>query len=119
MKNQIEDLRNHLFAALEALSDADKPMEIDRARAIADVGKTIIESAKVEVDYLKVTGAIRGSAFMAGIDTAPEARQLGAGTAPIKPPMPIATPLRTCASCHAKVRRDPCDRCGSVWNRPQ
>ncbi len=67
MKNKIEDLRNHLFAALEGLSDKDSPMEIERARAIADVAQTIINSAKVEVDYLKVAGGA-GSKFL----TAPE-----------------------------------------------
>ena len=34
MKNKIEDLRNHLFATLEALSDKENPMEIERALAI-------------------------------------------------------------------------------------
>lgn len=36
MKNRMVDLRNHLFATLEALQDEDKPMELDRAKAIAD-----------------------------------------------------------------------------------
>ena len=53
MKNKLEDLRNHLFAALEGLSDAEKPMEIDRARAISDVAQTIINSAKLELDLVK------------------------------------------------------------------
>jgi hypothetical protein len=56
MKNKIEDLRNHLFAALEALQDEDKPMDIDRAKAIADVAQVIVNSAKVEVDFIKETG---------------------------------------------------------------
>jgi hypothetical protein len=56
MKNKIEDLRNHLFATLEALQDTEKPMEIDRARAIADVAKVIVDSAKVEVEFVKATG---------------------------------------------------------------
>lgn len=57
MKNKIEDLRNHLFATLEALADDEKPMEIERAKAISEVAQTIINSAKVEVDFMKVTGA--------------------------------------------------------------
>ena len=65
MKNKIDDLRNHLFAALEALSDPDKPMEIDRAKAIADVGRVIVESAKVEVQFLEVTGRRDGTGFVA------------------------------------------------------
>jgi len=54
-QNKINDLRDHLFATLEALQDKDAPMEIERARAIAQVAQVIVNSAKVEVDYLKVT----------------------------------------------------------------
>jgi len=64
MKNKIEDLRNHLFAALEALADEDKPMEIERAKAISDVAQTIINSAKVEVDYMKQVGGRPVSGFI-------------------------------------------------------
>lgn len=64
MKNKIEDLRNHLFATLEALQDADKPMEIDRAKAIAEVAQVIVNSAKVEVEFLRATDSVRGSGFI-------------------------------------------------------
>ena len=64
MKNKIDDLRNHLFAALEQLADDEKPMDIARAQAIANVAKVVIESAKVEVAFLKVTGGVEGSGFM-------------------------------------------------------
>lgn len=63
MKNKISDLRNHLFETLEALKDQDNPMDLDRARTISDVAQTIINSAKVEVDFMKQTGAI-GSGFI-------------------------------------------------------
>lgn len=54
MKNKISDLRDHMFAALERLGDADLSKEdlakeIERARAISEVGKVIVESAKTEV----------------------------------------------------------------------
>ena len=64
MKNKIDDLRNHLFETLEALKDEENPMDLDRARAIADVAKVIVESAKVEVGFLKVTGAVRSTGFL-------------------------------------------------------
>lgn len=64
MKNKIEDLRDHLFATLEALQDEDNPMDLDRAKAISDVAQTVINSAKVEVDFLKSTGAMHGSGFI-------------------------------------------------------
>lgn len=63
MKNKIEDLRNHLFATLEALQDEDKPMDIERARAVAQVSQQIIESAKVEVKFMETVGG-KGSGFI-------------------------------------------------------
>ena len=68
MKNKIDDLRNHLFETLEALKDEDKPMEISRAKAIADVAKVIVESAKVEVDFLRVSGATKSTDFLPDAD---------------------------------------------------
>jgi hypothetical protein len=56
MQNKIEDLRNHLFATREALRDDEKPMDIERAKTISAVAQTIINSAKVECDYLELTG---------------------------------------------------------------
>lgn len=64
MKNKIEDLRNHLFATLEALQDRDEPMPIDRAKAIAEVAQVLVNTAKVEVDFLKATDQLRGTGFI-------------------------------------------------------
>ena len=64
MKNKMEDLRNHLFAALEGLADTENPMEIERAKAICEVGQVLINTAKVEVEHMKIAGG-KGSAFMA------------------------------------------------------
>ena len=55
-KQNIDDLRDHLFATLEALRDKQNPMDIDRARAVSEVAKTIIDSAKVEVEYMRLNG---------------------------------------------------------------
>ncbi|CAM2948665.1 hypothetical protein [Pseudomonas fluorescens] len=64
MKNKIEDLRNHLFVAIESLLDPEKPMEIERAKAVAEVAQVMINSAKVEVDMVKALGARNGSGFL-------------------------------------------------------
>jgi hypothetical protein len=56
MKNTMDDLRNHLFATIEALQDLDKPMDVERARAINHTAQTLINSAKVEVDFIEATG---------------------------------------------------------------
>lgn len=56
MPKTLDDLREHLFATLEALRDKEKPMEIDRAKAISLVAGAVIESAKAEVAYVKACG---------------------------------------------------------------
>ena len=64
MKNKIEDLRNQLFATIEALNDPEKPMDIERAKAIADVAQVIVNSAKVEVEFIRALNADQASEFM-------------------------------------------------------
>lgn len=54
MKTKSSDLREHLFATLEGLLDDENPIDINRAKAVADVGKVIVESAKIEVEMAKV-----------------------------------------------------------------
>lgn len=61
--NDITVLRGVLFDTLKALGDKDKPMDIERAMAINEVSQTIINSAKVEVDALRVIGG-NGSGFI-------------------------------------------------------
>ena len=63
MKNKMVDLRNHLFATLEALQDKESPMDIERAKTISGVAQTLINSAKVEVDFLKVAPGV-GTGFI-------------------------------------------------------
>lgn len=80
-KNKMEDLRNHLFVALERLNDATSQnemhmdREIDRAKAICEVAQVLVNSAKVEVEYIKATDRDRGSAFLAEPEAAPELPQ--------------------------------------------
>jgi len=52
----ITELRTQLLATLADLRDRVNPMEPDRARAVAQVASVLVDSAKVEVDYLKATG---------------------------------------------------------------
>lgn len=77
MKNKISDLRNHLFETIEGLKDGT--MDLDRARAINDTAQVIINSAKVEVDALKITGGTRGSGFLPLTDEALEKPRLVEG----------------------------------------
>lgn len=69
MKNKVEDLRNHLFAQIERLGDESLKgealeREISRAKAINGVAAQLIDSARVEVDYLKATHQTKGTDFL-------------------------------------------------------
>jgi len=53
-KNKIQDLRDHLFETIENLKDDDSKMTIERAKAIAEVSQVIINTAKLEFEFIKV-----------------------------------------------------------------
>ena len=61
-RNKINDLRDHLFETLERLKEGD--IDIATAKAMADVGQVIINSAKIEIDFIKATGSTKDSGFI-------------------------------------------------------
>ena len=63
MSNDIQELRGILFDALRGLNDKEQPLDIERARATADIAQTIINSARVEVEFIKAAGG-KGSGFI-------------------------------------------------------
>jgi hypothetical protein len=77
MKNKIGDLRDHLFATIEDLRDPDNPMALDRAKTVAIVAREIIESAKVECQFIELTRST-GSSFF----PAPDGASLAQGAPP-------------------------------------
>lgn len=62
-KNTMTDLRNHLFEVMEALKDEEKPMDLERAKAVVNVAQTLINSAKVEVDFLNAIDSSESTDF--------------------------------------------------------
>ncbi len=54
MSKTLNDLREALFETLAAVKSGS--MDLDKARAVNEIGRTLIETAKVEVEYLKTTG---------------------------------------------------------------
>lgn len=62
MSNDINDLRSTLFETLQELKDGK--MDLDRAKVINDTAQVIINTAKAEVDFMKVTGANSGTDFI-------------------------------------------------------
>lgn len=59
MRNKIEDLRNLLFEQIERLMDEDLDLaaETKRAESVAAIAAVLVQSAKVEVDFLRMVGA--------------------------------------------------------------
>jgi hypothetical protein len=63
MSKTIEDLRAALFATLEGVKSG--AIEIERARAVNEVAKTIVDTARVEVQFFDVVGGKNAkSAFL-------------------------------------------------------
>ncbi|CAM8627556.1 hypothetical protein MCEMSHM24_02730 [Comamonadaceae bacterium] len=52
----INEVRSALLETLRDLRSKDNPMDIKRALAVAQVAGVLVESAKVENEYLKLTG---------------------------------------------------------------
>lgn len=84
--NHISDVRRHLFAQLEALADTTKALDLDRQRAVCETAQTIINSAKVEVDYLKVIAGAGEIKFLETPDPA-DGEETQALPAPPKDPL--------------------------------
>jgi hypothetical protein len=56
MANDLNTVRKALFDTLTALRDKNDPMDIERARAVSNVAGRLLESARVELDFLRATG---------------------------------------------------------------
>jgi hypothetical protein len=55
----MNDLRQHLLDTLASLRDKTNPMEPDRARAIGHVASVLVDTARVEIDYMRAIGGDR------------------------------------------------------------
>lgn len=71
--SDIQALREHLFNTLQALQDTENPMDIERAKAICQVGDVIVDTAKAEIDFAKVIGNVDTQFFhKQGLPIAPQ-----------------------------------------------
>jgi hypothetical protein len=62
-RNKLSDVRDHIFMALERVADETLTtdqvnLEIDKAKAISMLASTLIQSAKVEIDFINATGVL-------------------------------------------------------------
>ena len=61
-KDKIQDLRHHLFETIEMLKD--KEIDVNTARVIAEVGQVIVNTAKVEVSFIRATQSTKDTGFI-------------------------------------------------------
>lgn len=59
MAKTITDLRDSLFDTIEKVKSGK--LDIETAKAVADLSSVIVASARVEADYIKATGCGRTS----------------------------------------------------------
>ncbi len=83
-------VRQQLLDTLTDLRNREQPMDVDRARAVAQVASVLVDTAKVEVEYLKVTNSDR-SDFL---ETPPMAPQLQADSSTPTAHNPFPTSAR-------------------------
>lgn len=69
----IVDLRRQLFETLQELRDKKNPMDVDRAEAIAHVAQTIVNTGRLECDYLEILGG-EGTGFCPDTEPADASR---------------------------------------------
>lgn len=63
MSNKVDDLRDILFDTIRGVKDGS--MALDRARAVGELTQVVVNTAKVEVEFIKATnGKGRASGFL-------------------------------------------------------
>ena len=67
----INAVRQALLDTLADLRNKAEPMDIERAKAVATVASVLVDTAKVENDYLKITGQDRSNFIEATEDDVP------------------------------------------------
>ncbi len=76
MKNKLIDLNDHMFAQLERLNDEDLKgddlkAEIERSKAMANVGRQVIDNARLALDAYRLEreyGKTGRAPAMLGVD---------------------------------------------------
>ena len=63
----ITSLREHLFSTLAGVKDGT--IDLERARAVNEISKTLVDTARVEVEYLRATGGSESEFLNTAIGT--------------------------------------------------
>ena len=74
--NDITTVRMHLLKFLSDVCDANKPIDKERVIAVCNVAQAIVDTAKVEVDYIRATDYI-GTGFLECDESSKDIRNHG------------------------------------------
>lgn len=66
MSFKIQDLRNELFDTLQKVKSGE--IDINQARSVCDIAAVIVDSARAETEFVKITDAVSGSEFIPVLD---------------------------------------------------
>lgn len=104
MSNDLNTLRAALFDTLEALRRAKDPMPIERAKAVGEIAQTIINTAKIELEHMRLTKS-PGTGFIPAL-SGPENEEDDESPA-AKPPTGTSTTERTARGTYTTVTQIP------------
>lgn len=82
MRNRMTDVRDHLIYQMEVLRDAPRDQldsEIERAKAMAGIASQLIDSAKVEVQFMATRDDAEPTGFLPTLDQVVKPRLVGRG----------------------------------------
>jgi len=65
----IDQVRQALLDTLSDLRDRETPMDIERAKAVAQVSSVLVDTARVENEYIKITGSDRSNFLELTVDS--------------------------------------------------
>lgn len=69
MKN-INDLRTALFETMQDVRSGK--LDVNKAKAVTDLAQTIVNTAKVEVDFIRATDSTADSGFISKAERLPK-----------------------------------------------
>lgn len=82
MRNRMTDVRDHLIYQMEVLRDAPRDQldgEIERAKAMAGIASQLIDSAKVEVQFMQARDDAEPTGFLPTLEPVGRPKLVGRG----------------------------------------
>lgn len=82
MRNRMTDVRDHLIYQMEVLRDAPRDQldgEIERAKAMSGLASQLIDSAKVEVQFMQARDDAEPTGFLPVLDQVVRPKLVGRG----------------------------------------